>query len=350
MPASFAQYADDLSTLQRVTREILDPARPKSALIREVTELRLLVERRSRLPYPEELNLGETQTRLDSGLAISPIKAALCARECYRTIAFIKGLGAAVQDARRTDRPTRVLYAGCGPFALLALPLMSVLPPEQVTFTLIDIHVESLEYARHLLEGFGFSGHVADYVCADATRYRIPPDALPDVIVTETMNAALRSEPQVSIARHLMAQAPNALLVPSTINVEACLLNNAKEFSPVLVDSTVPPPEPERDRIHLGSIFELSAQTIEAWADIEADTLPGACIRIPDPLLPRYQIRLLTRIMVYGEICLLDYESSLNLPQHLPGKPKLKGGEKLRFHYKLGSNPGFIMEPLTEQP
>ena len=335
---------DDLATLQKLTEDILNPANPKIALIRQVTELRQLFERRSSLPDVQDLKIGEGETRLDSGLAISPIKAAMCARECFRTIVFIKGLGAAIEAARQTGRPTRVLYAGCGPFASLALPLMSVFSSKQVMFTLIDIHAESLRYARHLIEGFGLAEHVGDYVCADATRYRIPEDALPDVIVSETMNVSLRSEPQVTIARRLLTQAPDALLVPSVITVEACLLHHAKEYAPPITDPDAPFLEPQRDRVYLGKVFELSAQTIKSWDGIDAEVLPAASITIPVPLEPRYEARLLTRIAVYGDHHLLDYESSLNLPQRLPGKPVLKGGEELRFHYRLGSEPGLAFE------
>jgi hypothetical protein len=52
----------------------------------------------------------------------------------------------------------------------------------------------------------------------------------------------------------------------------------------------------------------------------------------------------LTKITVYGETCLDDYDSSLNLPQRLPGKPTLGGGETLRFHYQLSGRPGLACE------
>jgi hypothetical protein len=58
----------------------------------------------------------------------------------------------------------------------------------------------------------------------------------------------------------------------------------------------------------------------------------------------RHQVRLLTKITVYGETCLDDYDSSLNLPQRLPGKPTLGGGETLRFHYQLSGRPGLACE------
>jgi hypothetical protein len=195
-----------------------------------------------------------------------------------------------------------------------------------------------------LIDGFGFSGHVVEYVCEDATRYQIPSGSTPDVIVSETMNVCLGKEPQVSIARHLLAQAPAALMVPQAVSVEACLLDRKKEHAPI--DSTQPEKvlEPVRDRVYLGKIFELNAENISQWADITEDRLPAGSIAIPTPLLQRYQLRLLTRIAVYGQNCLQDYDSSLNLPQALPGKPAFAGGEVLQFHYQLGVRPGLCYE------
>jgi len=332
--------------LRRIAQDILDPVNTLADLIPRIGELRVLLESRTLLKFAPEVNLGEGRTMLDSGVAVSPLMAAFCAREVFRSAAFIRGAGEAVLDAARGDRPVRVLYAGCGPFALLALPLMAVFSERQVVFTLIDIHPESLRCAQHLIDGFGFSGHVVEYVCEDATRYQISSDPIPDVIVSETMNVCLGKEPQVSIARHLLAQAPDALMVPKAVTVEACLLDPAKEQVPVGLMQEGKFVEPVRDRVYLGKIFELDAQSVRLWASIIADRLPAASIKIPEPLPERYQLRLLTRIVVYGDTCLQDYDSSLNLPQRMPGKPKFAGGETLQFHYKLGTYPGLGYEAI----
>jgi hypothetical protein len=302
-----------LENLRRIAQDILDPVNTLAHLIPRIGELRGLLESRTLLKLMPEVNLGG-EGMLDSGMAVSPLMAAFCAREVFRSAAFIRGAGEAVQDAARGDRPMRVLYAGCGPFALLVLPLMAVFSERQVVFTLIDIHPESLRCAQHLIDGFGFSGHVVEYVCEDATRYQIPSDSIPDVIVSETMNVCLGKEPQVSIARHLLAQAPDALMVPKAVTVEACLLDPAKEQAPVGLMQEGKFVEPVRDRVYLGKIFELDTQSVRQWASINADRLPAASIKMPEPLPERYQLRLLTRIVVYGDTGLQDYDSSLNLP------------------------------------
>ncbi|GGY79101.1 hypothetical protein ACFFTM_11330 [Pseudoduganella plicata] len=216
---------------------------------------------------------------------------------------------------------------------------MAMLGPERAAFTLLDIHEASIGHVRALVGDLGLSACVADYVQADATRYRIDPARPPHVIVTETMNAALRTEPQVAIARHLVKQAPGALLVPERVTVRACLLDPAAELTPPVWPGQPVPPL-RRDRIELGTVFELSRATIVAWHGIDGATLPAAAITVPPALAPRYAARLMTRIDAFGPHRLDGYESSLNLPQRLPGRPVLGGGERLVFDYRLGSEPG----------
>jgi hypothetical protein len=299
-----------------------------------VEALRGLAERLSGADFSACANLGVGQSHLPDGLAVSPLVAGLCAREPLRSAAFIQGTAAAVAQAMRTctGRPVRVLYAGCGPFALLVLPLLALWPASRARFTLIDVHAEALDLARTLVSALGLDRQVDAWVHTDATTYRIDPQAPPDVIVSETMAAALSREPQVAIARHLLGQAPQALLVPASVRVDCVLCNPAKEQPNAIA--------PQRDRIHIGKVFELDAAGIAQWRGWAGETLPAATLRLPDGLAPRYRARLLTYIDVFNGIVLADYACSLNTPRDLPGKPALRGGESLQFSYRLGGNPG----------
>jgi hypothetical protein len=328
-----------LDELTAISRAILAPERGLPDLIPQAQALRDIFEELAHFRIDHGRDIGAGETRLDCGLAISPTLAAMCLREPFRTLAFIRGLAEAIGDALRPERAVRVLYAGCGPYALLAVPLMTVFPREQVTFTLLDIHQECLDSALALIDILGLAGHVAGGVCADATRYEIPADGKPDVIVSETMAVCLRNEPQVSIARHLLAQAPEARMVPRSVSVEACLLNGDREHVLVPPDHLGEIPAPERDRIHLGKLFALDAAAIRSWRDMDGDRLPAGRVRIPDPVEGRYRPYLLTRIVVYGNHRLHDYDCSLTVPQPLRGKPQLTGGVALQFHYKLGPRP-----------
>ncbi|CDG84043.1 putative uncharacterized protein [Janthinobacterium agaricidamnosum NBRC 102515 = DSM 9628] len=325
MEASAAQAG-----LAGIARAIADPLRPLESLIGEAGQLRSLVEQHTRLSMAASDHMTAGERILESGWAISPVQAGLCAREPLRSAAFIKGLAAAIGDALTGHAPVSVLYAGCGPFALLALPLMAIFSPQQVQFTILEVHPETLAYARELIEGCGYGGHVREFVCADAALYRIPAASMPQVIVSETMNTALGKEPQVAIMRNLFLQAPLAALVPTAVSVHLGL--------------------PGRSRRHpcadWGEVFTLNASNMRAWRDAGAASLPAASIKLPT-VLHATEPRLLTRIQVYRDIVLSDYDCSLNLPLRLPGKPLLAGAATLHFHYRLGRQPGLVCEVGT---
>jgi len=334
----------DLNELKKITLEILNPGKALIDLIPQAAALRDFFERRTHFRIDRERDIAAGETRLDNGLAISPTLAAMCLREPFRTLAFIRGLNEAIRDAMRPGLPVRVLYAGCGPYALLALPLMTVFSREQLVFALLEIHPESLDRALALIDSFGFAHYLESAVCTDATRYQIAADSKPDVIVSETMAVCLHNEPQVAIARHLLTQAPDARMVPQSVSVEACLLNWSKEHVIMPADHAGDIPLPERDRICLGKIFELDSANIRSWEKIEGDRLPAGSVNIPLLLESRYQPYLLTRIVVYGNTCLHDYDCSLTVPQRLSVNPTFAGGEALQFNYKLGSYPELVYE------
>lgn len=337
----------DPDELKRITRKILDPEKELKDLIPQAIALRDLFERLTQFCIDHEKGIASGETRLESGLAISPTLAAMCIRELFRTTAFIRGLNDAIMDATQADRPTRVLYAGCGPYALLAVPLMAALPQGSVTFTLLDIHPECLEQARELIASLGLSSYVEDYLCVDATRYKIAEDNKPDVIVSETMAVTLHNEPQVSIARNLLTQAPDALMVPQSVSVEVALLNFSREHVFMPADYVGEFPEPDRDRIYLGKIFELNTACIADWKNIEGNTLPAGHVKIPSPLEDRYSPHLLTDIVVYGRHRLQNYDCSLTSPQRLKGD--IRAGDELQFRYLLGNNPRLIHETVARK-
>ena len=63
---------------------------------------------------------------LKDGVAISPAAAAHCVNDTQRSVVFIRAAYAAIKaaQARFAQEPVEILYAGCGPFATLLLPLL----------------------------------------------------------------------------------------------------------------------------------------------------------------------------------------------------------------------------------
>ena len=273
---------------------------------------------------------AKKNTQLPSGKAISPEDAARCIQDFMRTAKFLQGLEAAIRAAQQRfpDTPLQILYAGCGPFAPLALAISTRFSAGAIQFTLLDIHAESLTNARRLFHSLGLEDRVAAFTLADASTYQWPATHPLHIGVSETMQRALDKEPQVAITQNLAPQlCKGGSWVPENIRVEAVLCIAAKEF------------EASGDnqfRIPLGVLMDLNKDT----ATSELLTTP-AVVQAPQDMAELPHCLLFTTIKVFDGIVLNEYESGLTYPMTLYPFGKIKAGEILEFQYELGMKPGF---------
>ncbi len=355
---------DSRAELARLTAPLLDPASTVGDAFQAVSALEPFLA--GHTPFRQAESIGEGESFTPGGWAISPTEAALCAREFRRTHLFALGVYRAIQEAerRRDSAPIRVLYAGCGPWALLALPSLAALLPERVRFTLLDLHEPSIASVRALVASLGAEPWIDDIVQADAATWQIPEALTPHVIVTETMNVALEREPQVAITRNLLGQAPDALLVPHSVRVDLRWMDPRTERPRLLDDGTVVPAAPRHTP--LGEVFRVDGDRVASWFPDERETLPAARLRIPSapsdgggggatPTEP-LELRLYTTVETWPGLILDAWESTLTEPRPLIGRggrsPGGTGAKTpsdavpsapdtlLAFRYRLGERPG----------
>ena len=325
-----AESATQIGKLAAVTRSLLDATRPPFTLRAEVLALKAIFETCSRRfdDSANDISTGETRTKF--GVAISPTMASMCVDDFARTIQFLRGTNAAVEDLRERvgRRPVEILYAGCGPWAPLAVPLMSKYSANEVRFTLLDIHEQSIQSVGSLIECLGFDDRVAKLETADASNYLI--DSPPDLIVVEMLRPTLKSEPQVAVTGHLRKQAPNAVMIPKLVCVDLALVNSSRELS-------VSEAEPSRDRIVLRRVFELDTKTLPATDDHPVR------VTLPEFDASRYCPMLLTTVEVFQGLRLADYDSGITLPMKLPGiGPK----DTAEFTYEVCGDPHLAIRKL----
>ena len=147
-----------MERLRQLTSTLLDPQNSACSLRPEVVEITGILEESSEMQSLSEFEtIDANETRTSNGLAVSPTMAAMCAADFVRTIKFMRGVHAAIDDVRKQfpDRPARVLYAGCGPYATLAVPVMTQFCPPDVTFTLLDLHPKSIASVRSIVGTLG---------------------------------------------------------------------------------------------------------------------------------------------------------------------------------------------------
>jgi hypothetical protein len=241
-----------------------------------------------------------------------------------RTVVYFRGLYHAIQEAQQRfpGEAIHILYAGCGPFAPLCLPLLPLLAEEAVHFTLLDVHARAIESVESILAALQLKSTKVDCVVCDATQYQNPRHRSLHVVVSETMQRALEKEPQVAI---LMNTAPQltagGLMVPEMISVDAVLPDLSQELggNGFVAEPSAHALKPWSGRIPLGRIVEVDRERACAWfaAGISSH-LPPVKIALPSVMAAQYSLVLATTIRTFGAHVLREYESGLTQPLKYP--------------------------------
>ncbi len=259
----------------------------------------------------------------DRGSAIGTYWAAQCVKEIFRTQRFVKGLNAAINDIKKANpgKKVQILYAGTGPFAALALPIMATSLPSDVQFTLLEINHESFTKLLHILTELEFNEFVNHLEIADVSTWQT--DQHFDIVLSETMNRALIKEPQVSIMLNLASQLQaNTIFIPQEIKV----LVSAKRPN-------------EANKTNIAELICLNrdfmVQLISKNPDRKWDFETHE-IRFD----PNDSLYFETEIIVYDQYKLVGNDCSLNFSEPIRLAPNNKS-ERISFKYTTNSKPGF---------
>lgn len=274
------------------------------------------------------------------GQAVSPTSAAVCIRDFMRTRVFMRGLKEAVSTRLQAqpDKAVTVLYAGTGPFATLLLPLVTIFKATQLKMLLLDINPASIAYLQLIIRYFKLEPYIIQVVETDAVTYQVPAAIQPDIIVSETMMPSLKTEPQVSIVVNLVAQCPQALLIPQQIEITAALLSSKLE---------------EKDRvIPLQKVFDLTRETALVMAQRQGPALLFPEQRLPVEKLPApywSRLVLLTDIVVFKEEKLGFNDCSLTLPEKVYNLHAIKNWPCVfDIQYRIFPKPGFLVSAVAD--
>jgi hypothetical protein len=294
---------------------------------------------------------------LPAGSAISPLDAGRCLLDPWRTAIYLRGVHGAIQEVQQRfpGEVIHVLYAGCGPFAPLCIPLLPLLAGQAIRFTLLDVHARAIESVREILAALRLEDGNLDCLVCDATHYRNPDNRPLHVVVSETMQRALEKEPQVAILMNTVPQlTAGGLMVPEMIAVDAVLTDLSRELAGNCVG-----PEPKvvskpwTGRVPLGRILEVDRERVcdfgkPAWASAGVPShLPPVRIALPSLVAAQFSLVLATTIRTFGVHQLREYESGLTRPLLVSG---WHAGEEVEFTYRLGEKPGFHLERTRLRP
>jgi len=217
----------------------------------------------------------------------------------------------------------------------LLLPLLGRFDPDRLDITLLDYHQHSLDSVAQLIDFFECGDYMIKLLQADACIYQSPQPL--HLIIAETMQKSLEQEPQLAVTANLAPQLTcGGTFIPHKIEVELCLANL------------------EGERISLATVLNLAAGDAETLVKKAVHNnitgkreLTPVLVQIPGALtIDRFDAHFFTRIQVYSDLCLEEYEAEITLPTRCAELTPVKAGEQWTVSYQLGNYPRFSVVKL----
>lgn len=322
---------------------LLDESLPFSTISAAVDEFSALCATLTGIEPKVTFEADSGDAELSEGVAINPHAAALCVADYRRTIMFMRGLYGALQAQIQSSKSITLLYAGCGPYATLLLPLLTRFDPSSLTVYLLDVHKTSLDSVKRLLQALKLQEWSVHYIHANACRYQ--HDEPFDVIVSETMQKALEQEPQFAITANLAPQLKvTGCFVPEAIHCQLWLAhwdqeNNAAKRNAQGLSAAM------KQRHFVSEAMTLSTTTALSLMDSMVkpqSIIPLQEVEMPNIILNEsWDLIMTTQIQVYDRYSLKDYDCDLTKTTKFYEASPVKSGRRYRLTYELGQYPRF---------
>ncbi|MCV2487575.1 hypothetical protein OD917_21750 [Flavobacterium sp. SH_e] len=285
----------------------------------------------------------DNETLVSGGVALSSSGAADCVDDYLRTVSFIKGIHKALTRLfiNSPEKNINILYAGCGPYATLILPLLPLFDKGRISVVLIDINSSSLESVQNLVSTIGLEDYNLQMIETNAITYKIPDDFKVDIAISETMHYALTREPQVAISRNIIKQLPcEAIFIPQEIRIN--LAYTFFDFEPSLrVDVNevkgYKKMQPYPHKVFVDRLFTINKEHFDRENNdsrIESTfyTLPDIFENYPD-------VCLFTEIKIFEDIELQTAESYITNPYCLVSMYGIKDYSEIKLVYDFSETP-----------
>lgn len=283
----------------------------------------------------------------ENGTRVNPYMAAYCFLDYLRSYKFTIGIKNLIAEklSQEPQKPLQILYAGTGPYASLVLPLTSVFSADHIQITLLDIHQSSLDAVSKLIAAFNLQAYFNGSIKADATLFIPADDKQYDIIISETMDKALRKEPQVAIFHHLQQfLKSDGALIPEEIRVDLYQSKWGEEKNPAfeyfLDTKTKAHNATVREKIT--NLIAINKHSVTKFERTNSDHIFLKTID-PQNLKAAYTaLLLITEVQVYKDIVLLEDESILTEKDYLSPISEQIRQSGLSFYYKMDNDPRIV--------
>jgi len=304
--------------LREIAKVLIAPTIDYEQLSKAIIQLKEFYLKISEVDLENDKNREDIH--LSNGKALGTSWAARCVDDIIRTKKFISGVYQAIQKllGEFPEKTVHILYAGTGPFATLITPLTALFSSDQLQCTLLELNTVSYQKAQQVVQYLGIAHYVRRIVQADATTYQIPFDERIDILLSETMQNALKREQQVPIIYNLLRQIDyEVILIPEVIELQLAGMNAALNQERMLHGSKKPCNQV------LGSFFKLDVPSVRAFYTnhqhlANTHRFPDQYFKITEDLRKNFpELYVFTRLCVYQNIEILPSESGLTIPYRL---------------------------------
>lgn len=336
-----AQHCDTIDMnkiadeIRKITSVFLDDHADSRSIVNSAGIYRKLLLNLSELSERDTQN--EVQIYSSNGKAVSINTAIDCITDGNRTYKFIYGIFRAIKS-RLNDGQNEldILYAGSGPFAALLLPIMLRFEEENIRYSLMDINPATLDILKRILEKLELNTDKVKILCADATQYQLDSFESYDIIISETMQAALAREQQVSVFLNLIRQTTEeTIFIPENIEISLGYRSIGMPRYELTLENCK----------SLATIFEVNRSALSTQLNQVDNTtaFPIEQIQINSEKLSQADLMLLmTRIKIYDDVVLDHFESGLTLPLIMDNISDKKSSQLLaEIQYKIDQEPRF---------
>lgn len=267
-------------------------------------------------PFQQQPDENEGEIILEGGVALSKEHAAVCVNEFYRTARYIRGTYLAIKELQQQfpSQKLHIVYAGCGPYATIMLPLLFLFEPSQLKCTFLEINPVSVKHAQAWIQHLELENFEIDIVLANAITYKSCETI--HLLVSETMFYALLREPQVAIMANLAPQLhEKGIMIPTDIRLDLRYTFFAHEPYFNTLDGTSNLSEKQSIAEHGETLFVLTKDNnFSDKVQNDNKRFESDYFEFPVALIHKPDICIFTSIYIYDTIYLKLAESSLTNP------------------------------------
>ncbi len=292
------------------------------------------------------LSNNTNDVQLSHGFALCEQYAADCILDYKRTYSFIKGIYKAINDLLESNKgeKVRILYAGCGPYAPLLIPILNLLRDDRLEVTFIDINQSSVSVLKSIVNTLSLNDYIESIKVDDAITYQHSTKL--DLIVTETMYSALTREPQVAITQNLIPQLKKeGILIPEEIIINIGYSDSNKE--PVLECRpeayTIKGDLSYKPNLDLQELMKIEKE-MNYSTNREDCFFESNWIHLEDTKYHDPNIFLYTELKVYDQEKILKAESNITNPLCVGSLMNLKEEKSFKLKYKITKDPMWQIE------